>query len=86
LISIKAELIDICYTGKNKEVRKVTLITTLIMVALIATIISLAWGVGSMAHGGRFDTKHSTHFMSARVILQGVVVVLMLVAFIMSAS
>ncbi len=63
-----------------------TVVTTLIMVALIATIVSLAWGIGSMAHGGRFDTKHSTHFMSARVVLQGLVVVLMLIAFVISAN
>lgn len=63
-----------------------TILTMLIMGALVATVISLGWGIGSMAYGGRFDAKHSTHLMSARVILQGLVVVLMLIAFFISAG
>ncbi|VAW90782.1 hypothetical protein MNBD_GAMMA21-1305 [hydrothermal vent metagenome] len=63
-----------------------TILTILIMVALLATVVSLVWGIGSMAHGGRFDEKHSTQLMSARVILQGLVIVLMLIAFVISAN
>jgi len=63
-----------------------TILTTLIMVALLGTVVTLVWGIGSMAHGGRFDLKHSTQLMSARVILQGLVIVLMLIAFIISAG
>jgi len=63
-----------------------TILTALIMTALLATIISLFWGVGSMAFGGRFDAKHSTHLMSARVILQGLVIVLLLVTLVVSGT
>ena len=63
-----------------------TVLTILIMVALLATVVSLVWGIGSMAHGGRFDEKHSTQLMGARVILQGLVIVLMLIAFVISAN
>jgi len=62
-----------------------TMLTALILLALIATVVSLVWGVGSMAHGGTFDEKHSTQFMSARVIFQGLIIVLMLIALFLSA-
>lgn len=58
-----------------------TLLTTLIMLALVATIVSLGWGIGSMAHGGDFDAKHSTQLMSARVVSQGLAIVFLLMAF-----
>lgn len=63
-----------------------TLLNALIILALVMTVISLGWGVGSMAYGRQFDVKHSNHLMSARVILQGIVVVLMLIAFAISAT
>lgn len=57
------------------------LLTTLIMLALVATIVSLGWGVGSMAHGGQYDARHSTQLMTARVIFQGLIIVFLLLAF-----
>jgi len=51
-----------------------------IVFAMLATAGSLLLGVGSMAHGGVFDRLHSTQFMSARVILQAVVLVLLAIA------
>lgn len=57
------------------------LLVTLIMLALIATVVSLGWGIGSMAHGGQFDAKHSTQFMAARVLFQGLIIVFLLMAF-----
>ena len=57
------------------------LLMTLIMLALLATIVSLGWGIGSMAHGGQFDAQHSTQFMTARVIFQGLIIVLLLMVF-----
>lgn len=56
-------------------------LTTLIMLALVATIISLGWGIGSMAHGGQYDYKHSTQFMVARVVAQGLIVVFLFMVF-----
>lgn len=63
-----------------------TILTALVMTALLATVITLFWGVGSMAFGGHFDDKHSTHLMSARVILQGLVVVLLLITLLVSGT
>ena len=36
-----------------------SLLTLTVVLALIATIATLAWGVGSMAMGGSYDKKHS---------------------------
>lgn len=61
------------------------LLTVLIIMALIATIVSLGWGLGSMAHGGEYDAKHSGQLMNARVAFQGVAVVLLLIVLLLSA-
>ena len=55
------------------------LLNLLIILALIATILSLGWGIGSMAQGGSYDAKHSKQLMSARVGFQAVAVVLLLI-------
>ena len=59
-------------------------LTILIVLSLVATIIALGWGVTSMAHGGDFDKKHSVQFMEARVVFQGLAVVLMVLALIIT--
>lgn len=56
------------------------IVTILIIVALVATIISFGWGIGSMGRGGKYDDEHSDQFMSARVIFQAIAVILMLAA------
>jgi len=61
-----------------------TILTTLIGLALVATIISLAWGVGSMAAGGNFDDKHYTQFMTARIGFQALAIVLLIIASLMT--
>lgn len=61
-----------------------TTLTILVFIALIATIVSLGWGLGSMAHGGEFDAKHSHQFMTARVGFQGLAIVLLVVALLVS--
>ena len=60
------------------------IMTILIVLALIATIVSLGWGIGSMAVGGDFDHKHDAQFMSARVGFQALAVILLLIATIVS--
>ncbi len=57
-----------------------TLFTTLIILAFIATVTVLFTGIGSMAHGGKFDHKHDVQLMGARVALQGVAIALILLA------
>lgn len=61
-----------------------TMLTALIGLALLATIISLAWGVGSMAAGGQYDDKHYTQFMTARIGFQAIAIVLLIIASLMS--
>jgi len=56
------------------------LLTTVVILAAIATAIVLLMGVRSMAHGGEYDRQHSGGLMTARVALQGVAFVLMLIA------
>lgn len=60
-------------------------LTIMIILALIATLISLGWGVASMAQGGSYDAKHGAQLMNARVGFQGLAVVLLLIALLLSA-
>jgi hypothetical protein len=53
--------------------------------ALIMTIGLIGTGVWSMAHGGEFDRKHSTQIMFARVGMQGVTFLLLLLAVYLSS-
>jgi hypothetical protein len=50
------------------------------MAALLMTIGVIAIGIWSMAQGGEFDQKHSTQLMAARVGMQGVTFLLLLLA------
>ena len=61
-----------------------TILTTLIVLALVSVVVSLAWGVGSMAAGGQFDDKHYTQFMTARVGFQALAIVLLIIASLMT--
>ena len=57
-----------------------SLLTFMIILALLATIAALGTGVVSMVRGGEYDSKHSTQLMYARVGFQGLALALMLVA------
>jgi uncharacterized membrane protein len=48
--------------------------------ALLMTVAVIGTGIWSMAHGGEFDQKHSTQIMFARVAMQAVTVLLLLLA------
>ena len=63
-----------------------TTLTVVIVLALIATIAVLLTGIVSMARGGEFDRRHSVQLMSARVGLQGLAVLLVLVALYLAAT
>jgi len=79
LISIRISM------SSGKETTMNTL-TVLILLGMAATVLSLIGGVGSMAHGGKFDDRHSHQFMFARVGFQGVTLVLLLIALVVSAQ
>jgi membrane protein YqaA with SNARE-associated domain len=59
-----------------------TLLIAFIMVLLIATIGSLFGGLASMGIGGAFDDRNSTRLMFARVGLQAMAIVLVLMLFV----
>lgn len=61
-------------------------LTLTIILALIATLAALAWGVGSMAHGGHYDEEHSEKLMFTRVGLQALAFVLVVVALVLTAA
>jgi hypothetical protein len=56
------------------------LLTLVIVACLVLTAIILFIGVGSMAQGGEFDEKHSEQLMFARVGMQAITLLLLLVA------
>ena len=57
-----------------------SLLTIVIIAALLATIVSLVMGLGAMGKGGKYDEEHSTQLMSARVGLQALTFILLLLA------
>jgi hypothetical protein len=57
-----------------------TVVTTLIIIALLATTGVLLSGVVSMAHGGEFDRRHSHQLMFARVGLQAITLLFLFIA------
>ena len=58
-----------------------TILTALVVFALLATITALVTGIVSMAHGGGFDQRHSHQIMFARVGLQAITLVALLITF-----
>jgi len=48
--------------------------------ALFAAVASFAWGIGSMAHGGAYDSEHSTRLMTERIVFQGIAILLLMAA------
>lgn len=62
-----------------------TTFTAIIILALIATVAVFGWGIGSMVHGGDYDRKHSVQLMEARVGLQGLTIVLLIIAALVAA-
>lgn len=62
-----------------------TIMTALVVFALLATVAALITGVFSMAHGGDFDQRHSHQIMFARVGLQGITLVTLLIALFLAA-
>ncbi|CAD7851592.1 MAG: hypothetical protein [Olavius algarvensis Gamma 3 endosymbiont] len=61
------------------------ILNMVIVAALLITVAVIGTGIWSMAHGGEFDRKHSTELMVARVGMQGITVVLLLLAVYLSS-
>lgn len=62
-----------------------SILTVLTLLALLATVGVLVTGIASMAHGGDFDQHHSHQFMFARTGLQGLTLLLLLIAILLAA-
>ena len=56
------------------------LLTIVIIIAMLLTVAVLVMGVGSMARGGEYNEKHETQFMFARVGMQALTLILLLLA------
>lgn len=61
------------------------ILTVVIVGALLMTVGLIGTGIWSMAHGGEFDQKHSTQLMMARVGMQALTLVLLVVAFFLAS-
>ena len=57
-----------------------TILTVLVMIAMVLTVVTMTTGIASMAHGGEFDRRHSLQLMFARVGIQGVALLLLVIA------
>lgn len=55
-------------------------LTIVIILALLATVVTLLFGLMSLGQGGRFDEDFGTGFMWARVGIQGIAVALLILA------
>ncbi|MDH3387805.1 MAG: twin transmembrane helix small protein [Gammaproteobacteria bacterium] len=62
-----------------------SLLTWLIIAALLITVAVMGTGIWSMSHGGDFDEKHGTQLMAARVGMQAVTLLLLLFAFFLAS-
>ena len=63
-----------------------SLLTITVVLALVATIATLAWGLGSMATGGSYDEKHSEQLMFTRIGIQAFAFVMLLLAVYLSMA
>lgn len=59
------------------------ILTVIIILALLAVMVSLLFGMMSLGQGGSFDKDFGTKFMWARVGLQGLAVALLVIALIL---
>jgi len=56
------------------------LLTIVIILALLATVVALLFGLMSLGQGGSFDKNFGTGFMWARVGLQGLAIGMLVLA------
>ncbi len=61
-----------------------TILNTLVMVALAGTVAVLVAGVFTMARGGEFNRKWGNKLMRARVVTQGLAILLLLALFLLN--
>ncbi len=57
------------------------LTTTALIAAMLLVLVVLGLGIFSMTKGGEFNKKHGNKLMQARVIIQGVALALLALAY-----
>ncbi len=62
----------------------ITILNTLVAIALAAALVVLFAGVFTMARGGEFNRKWGNKLMRARVVTQGLAILLLLVLFLLN--
>jgi len=60
--------------------------TILIVIALALTLLVLFVGIGAFAVGGKFNAKYSNKLMRARVLMQGIAIILFAVLMLLSGK
>ncbi len=61
-----------------------TILNTLVAIALAVTLVVLFAGVFTMARGGEFNRKWGNKLMRARVVTQGLAILLLLALFLLN--
>jgi len=73
-------IFDVTSKGDTAMTTTTAFLTTLVFIGLLATFAALWWGLSSMVFGGAYDRKHAPQFMSARVALQALTLLLVGIA------
>tara|TARA_R110000772_G_scaffold49123_11_gene113131 strand:+ start:15886 stop:16083 length:198 start_codon:yes stop_codon:yes gene_type:complete len=60
--------------------------TILIVIALALTLLVLFVGIGAFAVGGKFNAKYANKLMRARVLMQGIAIILFAVLMLLSGK
>ena len=59
-------------------------LTPLLIIAVLATLGILFFGIFTMARGGEFNLKHSNKIMRARVVMQAVALLLFVIIMVLA--
>ena len=61
-------------------------LTILMIIALALTLLVLFVGIGAFAVGGKFNQKYSNKLMRARVLMQGIAIILFVTLMLLSGK
>ena len=73
-----AEAVQPSVSDAHRGYGHMSFLTTLLLIAMLATLGALAVGLAGFFHGGEFNRKYGNKLMQARVALQAVAVLLLL--------
>ncbi|MBT3358651.1 MAG: twin transmembrane helix small protein [Rhodospirillales bacterium] len=59
---------------------------TFVVIAVVATLVALVLGLFSMARGGEFNERYGNRLMRLRVLIQGLAIVMLVAAMLLSMS